>query len=224
MYRYETHLHTYPVSACASNTPAEMVRAYKAMGYTGFIITEHFLNGNTSCPPHLPWEKKIDYFLESYRQARAEAAQHDFDVFLGWEYGIQGTEFLTYGLTESFLYNNPNVHTLSLEEYAPLVRKNNGYLAQAHPYRTAPWVRNPFPVAPHLIDGIEAFNAGQPPDANQKALDFALLHHLPIQAGTDAHSAAPHIPSGILLQKRPATIHALIIALKEKQVELILPK
>lgn len=221
MYRYETHLHTFPVSACGDNTPTEMVKAYISMGYAGLIITDHFLNGNTGCPPNITWKEKMDFFLSAYHEARTEAARHDFDVFLGWEYAIHGAEFLTYGLGESFLYNNPDFHTLNIEAYSKLVRSNGGYLAQAHPYREAFWVKNPFPVAPHFIDGIESFNASQCPESNQKALDFARLHNLPIQAGTDAHNITPRFPSGIIMEERARTIHDIIAAIKNRKIELI---
>jgi len=217
MYKYETHLHTYPVSACGQHTPKQMVHAYKNLGYAGFIITEHFFNGNTGCRPNLPWADKVSYLLTSYDEARSEAAHLDFDVFLGWEYGIKGSEFLTYGLTEDFLFKHPDCHLLGIEDYSALVRANGGYLAQAHPYREAFWVQQPFPVAPHLIDGIEIYNAGQSPEANQKALDFATLHNLPKQSGSDAHSIKIDYngaPGGIMLQERAKSVHDIIAAIK----------
>ncbi|MCL2204085.1 MAG: PHP domain-containing protein [Defluviitaleaceae bacterium] len=220
MYLYETHLHTAPVSACASNTPQEMVRAYQALGYTGFIVTDHFFNGNTGCPPKRAWAEKVDFFLSGYRAAKKEGDALDFDVFLGWEYAIRGSEFLTYGLDEAFLYNHPNLDRLAIEDYSTLIRKNGGYLAQAHPYREAPWVRNPRPVAPHLIDGIEVHNASQSHEPNKKAAQFARLHNLPAQAGTDAHSTyIPH-PSGIKLSARAPSIQHLIAAIKNHETIL----
>ena len=49
MYRYETHCHTLPVSACGKATVEDTVRFYKHMGYDGIFITNHFLDGNI-CP------------------------------------------------------------------------------------------------------------------------------------------------------------------------------
>ena len=224
MYKYETHIHTHPVSACGHNTPQEMVRAYKDKGYAGFIITEHFFNGNTGCRPNLPWADKVDYFLTSYNEAKDEGERLDFDVFLGWEYAIQGSEFLTYGLTEDFLYKNVDCHLLDIEAYSTLVRANGGYLAQAHPYRQEFWVKHPFPVAPHLIDGIEVYNANQPPEANQKAMDFAILHNLPKQSGSDAHSTQIGYggpAGGIILKERAKSIQDIITVIKGHSIECI---
>ena len=45
-YIYETHLHTSEGSACGRSKAADIVHAYKAAGYTGIIITDHFFYGN----------------------------------------------------------------------------------------------------------------------------------------------------------------------------------
>jgi hypothetical protein len=221
MYIYETHLHCSPVSACGADKPEDLVEIYKSLGYAGFILTDHFFNGNSGCPKDYNWENKVRFFLSGYERAKKAGDKCDFDVFLGWEYAIHGSEFLTYGLDGGFLLAFPAVDKLDIESYSSLVRQEGGYIAQAHPYRDAVWVRNPFPVAPHLIDGIEVFNASQTPEINKKAYDFACLHNLPKQAGSDAHSINIPFPSGIKLNNRAGNIHDIIKAIKEKKVELI---
>ena len=44
-YRYETHLHTYPVSKCAHKGVREALLFYKVLGYDGVFITNHFIDG-----------------------------------------------------------------------------------------------------------------------------------------------------------------------------------
>ena len=46
MYKYETHLHTFPVSGCAVAGVRENLAIYKEMRYDGVFITNHFLDGN----------------------------------------------------------------------------------------------------------------------------------------------------------------------------------
>ena len=46
MFRYETHLHTYPVSRCASSDVIDAIKMYKDLGYDGVFITNHFIDGN----------------------------------------------------------------------------------------------------------------------------------------------------------------------------------
>ena len=46
MFKYETHLHTMPVSKCAHKSIRENLEFYKKAGYDGVFITNHFLDGN----------------------------------------------------------------------------------------------------------------------------------------------------------------------------------
>ena len=45
-YRYETHLHTYPVSKCGKKTVEESLLFYQKLNYRGVFITNHFIDGN----------------------------------------------------------------------------------------------------------------------------------------------------------------------------------
>ena len=56
MYKYETHLHTYPVSKCAKATVRESLVFYKDIGYDGVFITNHFLDGNINISPDAPYK------------------------------------------------------------------------------------------------------------------------------------------------------------------------
>jgi predicted metal-dependent phosphoesterase TrpH len=217
MFLYETHMHTYPVSACASATPEEMARHYKSKGYTGIIVTDHFLNGNTGCPHVFTWEKKIDFFVEGYERAKKEGDKCDLDVFFGLEYSFEGTDFLVYGLTPEYLYTHPGFDRLKMEDFSAAVRKEGAYLAQAHPFRTAFWIANPYPADPSLIDGVEIFNLTMPDSVNKKALNYANKYNLAKQSGSDAHDCMRN-PSGISMKKRAADIFDIIDAIKHKQV------
>jgi hypothetical protein len=221
MFLYETHMHTAPVSACAASSPAEQVRAYKARGYTGVIITDHFFNGNTGCPAGLSWVEKMAFFFSGYNLAKEEGDLCGLDVFFGLEYNVHGAEFLTYGLSPELVLNNPDMDRFTVAQYSDFVRENGGYLAQAHPYRTAWWIENSGPAAPHLIDGFEVFNASMPKELNNRAQKFARLHNLPMQAGTDSHFADIPFSSGISLKNKAESIFDIIEALKNKDIEMI---
>ena len=223
VYLYETHMHTSPVSNCADASPAEQVSAYKARGYAGIIVTDHFLNGNTGCPRGLSWEQKIDFFTSGYLAAKKEGARCGLDVFFGLEYSVGGTEFLTYGLTPELLREHTDMDRLTVREYSVFVRSRGGFLAQAHPYRMARWIQNPRPADPGLIDAVEVYNAGMPQSVNEKAFEFARRHHLPMQAGSDSHYADIPLVSGIALERKAESIFDVIEAIKGKQNDLVLP-
>ena len=59
VYKYETHLHTSPVSKCAKATPRESLEFYKSAGYDGVFVTNHFLDGNIGISADAPYEEKI---------------------------------------------------------------------------------------------------------------------------------------------------------------------
>ena len=224
MYIYETHLHTDTVSACAKSTPAEQVHAYKNRGYTGIIITDHFLNGHAHKHGGSKWSEKVDFFASSYKKAKAEGDKVGLDVFFGWEYSIRGSDFLTYGLDIDFLLEYPQLeNTVSIDEYSLLVRKHGGYLAQAHPFREGTWILEQKPVSPSLIDGVEVHNGSMTYVCNKKAMEFAKKHALPMQAGSDSHDAFLHYEaSGVKMPNKAMDIFDIIRAIKSFSVELII--
>ena len=214
-------MHTSEVSACAINSAKEQIKFYKNMGYTGVIITDHFINGNSTCPKNYSWDRKMNHIMKGFIEAKKAGIKYGLDVFFGWEYTIRGTDFLTYGLSLDFLLENPDLEHLSAEQYSSRVRKNGGFLAQAHPFRDAFYIQNPYPVAPHLIDAVEVYNVADTRESNSRALDFAAKHNLPKQAGTDAHRINGHEYSGIKLKERANTIEDIINAIKSSNISLI---
>ena len=225
MFLYETHVHTSSVSACAVSTGTEQVRAYKARGYTGIIVTDHFFSGNIRYISTSRWDKKIEFFESGYNEAKKTGDKIGLDVFFGWEYTIYGSDFLTYGLGTDFLLANPRLgSTVRIEEYSRLVRANGGYLAQAHPFREAYWIHSPKAVDPDYIDGVEVINCNMTDSCNDKAFRFAKKNSLPMQAGSDSHEAGSYYGlSGIMLRKRAKNIHDIIDAIKNGTAELIMP-
>jgi len=229
-YLYETHLHTRESSLCAGASAVEQVHYYKQRGYTGIIVTDHFLNGNSTSPGYhnqeqdldLTWEDHLDYLLAGYRAAKACGDKIGLDVFYGLEFTFKGgTDLLIYGLDESFMYANPWLNRLSLPELSALCRANNAYVAQAHPYRERSYITTPGPVDPQYLDGVEVYNATDPDASNSQAMAFAKAHGLPMQSGSDIHHVSQETLGGIFLNQRAESIHCIIEAIKTGAVELI---
>ena len=222
MYLYETHVHTHPVSACATSTPEEQVLAYKKRGYDGIIITDHFSGGYFSTKLK-KWSETVDFVMSGYERAKKKGNELEIDVFFGLEYTTEGLDFLTYGINREFLLENPCLgRGVPIETYSNLVRKHGGYLAQAHPFRTAYWIENPRCAKPKLIDGIEAINTSDSSVANKKALDYAKKTGLPIQSGSDSHEARLHYSTGgIKLASKAESIFDIINAIKSFKAKMI---
>jgi hypothetical protein len=221
MYKYETHMHTFPVSNCASSPPEEQVRAYKKKGYAGIIVTDHFINGNSRCPGEASWKDKMRFFFSGHEAAKKEGDACGLDVFFGFEYNIHGQEFLTYGITPEILLANPGMDRLTPEEYSAFVRDNGGYLAQAHPFRAAWWITNPGAADHRFMDGVEVKNSSMPDDVNAKALNFARRHGLAMQAGGDCHNAGSDVMGGVMLESKAGSIFDIIDAIRSNRVKLI---
>ncbi|MCL2016840.1 MAG: PHP domain-containing protein [Defluviitaleaceae bacterium] len=226
-FMYETHMHTMESSGCGRNTAEEQVYAYKERGYTGIIITDHFINGYSTCPRYgnVSWREKVGYVVAGYLAAKDAGDNVGLDVFLGWEFTVKGSDLLTYGLDIAFLLDNKDIDKLTVPQYSKVVRNNGGFLAQAHPYRDKPYIEHKFPVKPEFIDAIEVYNASDEiystNRANEKADMFAKKHNMPIQAGGDSHGVNDP-PSGIILAKKAKNIYDIINAIKNKEVSLII--
>ena len=228
-YLYETHMHTSEVSSCGRSTAAEQVRAYRDRGYTGVIVTDHFINGRCTCHGGLSWKEKMEYFASGFVKAKEAGDACGLSVFFAWEYtvkgdgGMKGFDFLTYGLGLDFLLAHPGVDALSLAAYSALVRSCGGCIVIAHPFRYAHQFDDELPISPALLDGVEVYNASMPAEVNAKARAFAERYGLPMQAGSDAHDVALPFASGIRLDKKAESAGHIMEAVRLGKAKLILP-
>lgn len=217
-YLYELHFHTKESSPCAVTPAADMVRAYKDRGYTGVIVTDHFVNQNRYFEEEVSWEKKVERFLQGYRNAKAEGDKIGLDVFFGLEYTFRETvdDFVTFGISPDFLLAHPELCSLPLVEYTALVRAAGGLVWHAHPFRRAPWLGNKkiFPRAYPEVDGMEILSGRMNhEEANRQALCWAKEHSLLGFAGSDAHDP-DDISAGVWLPRRAGSVKDLLSLLK----------
>lgn len=201
-YLYETHLHTNMVSACAWNTPEEMVRAAKDKGYAGIFVTEHNWRGNSCIDREIPWEDWIDGLAASYYAAKQEGEKVGLSVFFAYEAGFQGkrhhgAEFLIYGLTPEWLKQNPEIRDMDAPEHLALVRSAGATIVHAHPYREAWYIEQAF-LLPGSVDAVEAVNSAHSHSRSgahnravfdERAIAYAREHGLPMTAGSDIHNS-----------------------------------
>ena len=216
------HQHTALASACAYETPEEVVRGLKQKGFAGMVITDHFYHGNTAVRRHQAWEDFVRPYEEAYERACREAEKWDFDVLFGIEEGVGGgKEVLLYGITPAFLYEHPELRDARLPEISALVRAAGGVVVQAHPFRVrdyivAPWEELP---AEHL-DGVEVYNACNDALSNTRAQMFADKCGLIAVAGSDAHTPPSLGHAGIASETRIRTEAELVTVLRDGAYEL----
>ena len=72
-YKIETHLHSNPVSQCATDSAEMMVEAFVKAGYYGIIVTDHFIMDRKDVQGKC-WEELVELQQKGYRAA-VEAAK-----------------------------------------------------------------------------------------------------------------------------------------------------
>jgi hypothetical protein len=208
-------------SSCATSHGRDYIRRYKALGYTGIIITDHFYNGNSSINRNLPWTKWVDRFCRGYEDARNEGAKLGLDVFFGWEETFDDDDYLVYGLDKEWLLEHPEAAHWTRREQYETVGRYGGCVVQAHPFRQHYYIRE-IHLSTGCVDGVEVANAGnQSQSYDALALWYAERLGLPMTAGSDIHSAEDVQQGetfGVYLDKKMHTIQDYVQAIREHTI------
>lgn len=186
MYKYETHLHTYPVSACGKKSVRENLEAYKAKGYDGVFITNHFLDGNINIDSSVPYEDKIDFFESDYKEALKIGNEIGIKVFFGIENSYLGTHFLIYGLDCKWYKQHPEIMDMKRSNQLAYLAKNGAFVVQAHPFREADYIDH-IRLFPRHVHAVEIINACCTDESNKLAYIYAEHYGLLKTAGSDNH-------------------------------------
>ena len=138
-YRFDTHVHTSETSACGKVSGRDVAWCYRAAGYQGIMITDHYHKAYFDSLGQVSAEEKVEAYLTGYREAKAEGDRIGLDVILGMEFRNTETDddFLIIGVTEEFLYQHPLSYELPLSQAIELFHQNGMLVIQAHPVRFA---------------------------------------------------------------------------------------
>lgn len=229
-YKYEMHLHTGETSQCGKIKGAEVAGLYKAAGYEGIIVTDHYHRGyfeknfNSRPAKRATWTEEIDKYLSGYRGALEAGKRLGLTVFLGMEIRFDGSnnDYLVYGLDEAFLRENPELYSLGLHNFRRCLQEKLGdghfLIYQAHPFR--PGVT---PANPADLDGVEVYNGNPRHNSrNHLALHFAEKNRLKRISGSDFHRRVDLARGGMIFPEKATTNGQLLNLLKEQnQLELI---
>lgn len=189
MYKYETHMHTYPVSLCAKVSVREALEFYKKMEYDGVFITNHFINSNDHNYVGKSFEEKVDFYCSAYEEGLEIGKEIGIKVFFGFEFTHKGTDFLVYGINKDWILNHPEFMELKTNEKLDLLKESGALIIQAHPFREASYISH-IRLFPRKIDGVEIINACRTDDENAMAKLYADHYSLINFAGSDNHTAS----------------------------------
>lgn len=186
MFKYETHLHTFPVSRCAKASVRDSLVFYKSLGYDGVFITNHFVDGNINIDADQSYEERISFFFSDFENGRAIGEEIGIKVFCGVEVSYKGTDFLIYGLDKDWFLSNPQIMDMKKTEELKLFMESGALVIQAHPFREAGYIDH-VRLFPRCVHGVEVLNACRTEHENKMAKVYAQGYNLIEFAGTDNH-------------------------------------
>lgn len=202
MYRYETHLHTFPVSKCARAETRETLEFYKNEGYAGVFITNHFIDGNINIDRSLPYEERIEFYFSTHKEAKMIGEEIGISVFFGIESSYRGTDFLIYGLGKEWFLEHPEIEEMKKSDFLKLAADSGALIIQAHPYREAPYIDH-IRLFPRHVHGVEIYNASMSAETNEMARIYAEHYGLIEFAGSDNHRGGAQMRFGGMESSTP---------------------
>ena len=216
MYKYETHLHTFPVSRCSKSSVRESLEYYKELGYDGVFITNHFLDGNINIDKTKPYHEKLRFYFSDYEEGLKIGQELGIKVFLGVELSDHGTDFLVYGLDMQWFWDHPEIMEMEKTAELQLMMDSGALVIQAHPFRG----RNPIRLFPRWVHGVEVGNAHDV-ETNPLALQYCRHYGLIEFAGSDNHRGpGQRVLAGICCQQPISSVEDFIEKVKSGQAEI----
>ena len=219
-YLFEMHSHSKEVSVCSPNTAKQIIDAYRNTEYSGIVLTNHmnpwtFLNRGLE---NLSWEEKVTHFLSGFSEMKKQS-NGDLTILLGMEIRFYNhpNDYLVYGVTEDFLYNNGDLMALKPKTFSKLAHENNLLFLQAHPFRRDMQIEDW-----KILDGYEVFN-GNPNhfSSNEIAESWAKFHNKSIiVSGSDVHESRYAGIGGVYFKNPIKTNEDLVAELRSGNYRL----
>ena len=220
MYKYETHLHTFPVSRCGKAEVGESLAFYKSLGYDGVFVTNHFINGNINIDKEKPYEEKVNFYFSDYEKGVEIGKELGIKVFCGIEFSYSGTDFLIYGLDKAWYLAHPEIMDMKHSERLTFMMEHGALIIQAHPFREATYIDH-IRLFPRHIHGVEVINANRTDEENELANIYAKHYDLIEFAGTDNHKAGNQKKlAGVSFEQPICSLEAFISKVKNNEAKI----
>ena len=215
-FRIELHAHTNPASRCSELPPEQFVKNFKANGYDGVVLTNHFSKKNFFVyHDYKDKEDALAQYLADWYAVKAAADRVGLKAYLGAELrfsDIDENDYLLFGADEQTL---SVAYDFMEKDPAAFVREGKdprSLFVQAHPHRD-----NMTQIDPALLDGYEVFNMH--PNHNGRialAQRYAMEHGIALRTiGTDYHHPGHENLSAARFAELPEDSFALATLLKQ---------
>lgn len=224
-FKYETHLHSSPVSRCAKAGISDSLAYYEKLGYDGVFLTNHFPGGNFGGDHLETNEEKIDFYLSDYFEGLKVAREIGIKLFFGVEMSYRHhTDFLIYGLLPEWYQEHPEILDMPYPERLEFLKLNGAFIVHAHPFRNSFKSDSlPLPISlfPRHVDAVEIKNASNSKDLDKMATLYAKHYKLPFFAGSDNHTGSEKKKlNGIITREPICEIADFLRIMKSKKYKL----
>lgn len=223
MYKYELHAHTAECDPYAGIGGAELVKLYREAGYSGMVITDHYIwsfakwfaDENLASASH---EEYIRRWLKGYYAAKKAAEGTDFTVLAGAEVAFDGqiNHYLVYGVDEAFFYRAPLLNKCKTINELTALLPEDVLVVQAHPFR-----KNMTICDPEALFGFEGYNAGTEAFRNEMAKLYARHYGKRLTSGSDVHGHKAVARGGIATEQAICSPQDLVTVLSSGDYYLI---
>ena len=175
--KFDLHCHTKEGSFDSKVPVSEYVNKYRALGYDGFMISDH--NSYRGCRKWHELQKKPEY--------------SDFTIICGIEYDTKDAGHVLVIMPDGVYLPLLKIRGMRCAKLVNVVHSHGGILGLAHPFGIPSSSAMSFKLMNydliHNMDFVEVFNTCEKEDSNKLAGELAAKYSKPGFAGTDAHSA-----------------------------------
>ena len=199
---FDLHVHTAEVSRCAHASGAQMAAQYRALGYDGFVLTNHMT------PEYIldfsSHEDCIAEYAGGFHAARDAGEALGLTVLPGMElrFAEGNNDYLVYGFSIDMVPELMQTVHWGLAHFFETYHDRLAII-QAHPCRTY----SSAPADACYLHGVEILNTSHASEFNALARRHwrANAAQLVATAGCDAHNVADVGRTGVLFEQRPTS-------------------
>lgn len=164
MLKIDLHIHTSERSGCGQSREEEQIHTAINFGLDAVVFSDH------------------GRLVPLARLKELNAKYAPFQIFNGIEITADHEDFIILGVDdpelETAVWSYPDLHSF--------VRKRDGYIILAHPFRYRPEIIAPVEAFPP--DAIELRSVNTPPEAQSRIRETALKLSAKLVCNSDSHS------------------------------------
>ena len=184
--KVDTHVHTLPVSRCATKTSEELPAYFAAAGVDAFVLTNHYY------PHHCNFlsedlAEQARLYLDAFYRCREAGKACGVGVYFGCEVKLihepHTPEFLLIGISEELFLKTYPLYEKSQKELFDFCNEHDILIIQAHPFRAEQGYE---PADTRYMHGVEVHNSQFIPHPEETHA-LAKAHGLMMTAGSDLH-------------------------------------